>query len=91
MSGPYFSPRLSDFRDRLISSFLLVHQDAPLFISLISDLFPGITAEKATFPGRIDAAYAVSSTNRTSSSLKPQAAHAMCGADIAGASRAYAM
>jgi hypothetical protein len=28
----------------------LVAEDVPLFLSLIADLFPGITAEKATFP-----------------------------------------
>ncbi len=28
----------------------LVAEDVPLFLSLIADLFPGISAEKATFP-----------------------------------------
>jgi len=45
-SEPYLIMRT--LRDMNMSKF--VAEDVPLFISLIDDLFPGITAERASFP-----------------------------------------
>eukprot|EP00001_Collodictyon_triciliatum_P055496 09895_5 len=48
LGAPEQTLMMRTLRDMNMSKF--VQEDVPLFLSLIGDLFPGLSAEKATFP-----------------------------------------